>query len=128
VAAGAFLVVAYNLELAGGIFHGDLWFAGAWGAFPLLTAYFASARTLHGEALAGAAFAFLTSVVQRRLSTQVRLVRRRVASLEGRVELRDGAELPVDEDLLAAAPEAALQVLAAAMVLLAVALLLARSG
>ena len=45
VAAGALVVVAYNLELAGGRFHGDLWFAAAWGAFPVLTAYFASART-----------------------------------------------------------------------------------
>ncbi|MGH3046733.1 MAG: hypothetical protein ACRDNC_06985, partial [Gaiellaceae bacterium] len=41
VAAGAFIVVAYNLELAGGRFHGDTWFALAWGAFPLVTGYFA---------------------------------------------------------------------------------------
>lgn len=128
VAAGAFLVVAYNLELLGGAFHGDLWFAAAWGAFPVLTAYFASARTLRGEALAAAAFAFLASWAQRRLSTQVRLVRRRVELVEGRVALRDGEELRVDERLLAAAPEAALQALSAAFVLLAAALLLARSG
>src|SRR6266540_3953668 len=31
VAVGAFLVVAYNLELFGGCFHSDLWFAIAWG-------------------------------------------------------------------------------------------------
>ena len=30
---GAFIVVAYNLELFGGRFHGDFWFALAWGAF-----------------------------------------------------------------------------------------------
>ena len=45
VAVGVFLVVAYNLELFGGTFHGGLWFPAAWGAFPVLTAYFASART-----------------------------------------------------------------------------------
>ena len=39
VAVGAFLVVAYNLELAG--LHTDLWFGLAWGAFPVLTAAFA---------------------------------------------------------------------------------------
>jgi len=128
VAAGAFLVVAYNLELLGGAFHSDLWFAAAWGAFPVLTAYFASARTLRGEAFAAAAFAFLASWAQRRLSTQVRLVRRRVASVEGRVALADGEELPVDARLLVAAPEAALQALAAAFVLLAAALVLARSA
>ena len=37
VAAGGFLVVAYNLELAGGRFHTNFWFALAWGAFPALT-------------------------------------------------------------------------------------------
>ena len=57
VAAGAFIVVAYNLELFGGAFHTDLWFAAAWGAFPLLTAYFASAHRLRSEAVAAAAFA-----------------------------------------------------------------------
>ena len=44
VAVGAFVVVAYNLELFGGAFHGGLWFPAAWGAFPVLTAYFASAE------------------------------------------------------------------------------------
>jgi hypothetical protein len=61
VAVGAFLVVAYNLELFGGAFHGGLWFPAAWGAFPVLTAYFASARTLHGEAFAAAGYAFASS-------------------------------------------------------------------
>src|SRR3954469_17975890 len=37
IAAGAFIVVAYNLELFGGRFHSDLWFAVAWGAFPAVT-------------------------------------------------------------------------------------------
>jgi len=128
VAAGAFVVVAYNLELFGGAFHSSLWFAGAWGAFPLLTAYFASAETLRGEAVLGAAFAFATSWVQWRLSTQVRLVRRRARRIEGTVEFTDGSELPVDGALLARAPELALQGLAAAMVLLAGSLLLVRAG
>ena len=34
VLAGAFVVLAYNLELFGGRFHTDFWFAAAWGAFP----------------------------------------------------------------------------------------------
>ena len=44
IAVGAFLVPAYNLELAGGRFHSDLWFALAWGAFPVLTGYVACAE------------------------------------------------------------------------------------
>jgi hypothetical protein len=39
VAVGGFLVLAYNLELFGGLFHTDLWFGLAWGAFPVLTGY-----------------------------------------------------------------------------------------
>ena len=59
VVFGAAVVVAYNLELFGGAVHSDLWFAAAWGAFPVLTAYFASAERLRAEAAAAAAFAFL---------------------------------------------------------------------
>ena len=66
VAAGAFLVVAYNLELCGGRFHTDAWFALAWGAFPVLTAYLAAAETLRAEALLAAAFARSPSLAQRR--------------------------------------------------------------
>ena len=126
VVFGAAVVVAYNLELFGGAVHSDLWFAAAWGAFPVLTAYFASAERIRAEAAAAAAFAFLTSLAQRRLSTQARLVRRRTAAVEGRVTLVDGETLAVDPDLLARAPEVALKLLAAAMPVLAGALLLAR--
>jgi hypothetical protein len=126
VVFGAAVVVAYNLELFGGAIHSDLWFAAAWGAFPVLTAYYASAERIRGEAAAAAAFAFLTSLAQRRLSTQARLVRRRTASVEGRLTLDDGETLTVDSELLARAPEVALKLLAAAMPVLAGALLLAR--
>ena len=128
VAVGAFLVVAYNLELFGGTFHGGLWFPAAWGAFPVLTAYFASAETLSSTAFAAAGYAFATSWAQRRLSTPVRLVRRRVVSAEGEMRLNDGTTVPLDADALAAEPEAALKMLAAATVLIAAALLLFRAG
>ena len=119
---------AYNLELLGGRFHTDLWFALAWGAFPLLTAYIAQAETVSWEALLAAAFATLLSLAQRLLSTQVRHVRRRVAHVTGELELRDGSREPITAATLAAAPEAALKALAAATVALAVALLVLRLG
>ncbi len=46
VALGLFLVVAYNLELAGGRFHSDLWFGLAWGGFPVICGYAAVAGRL----------------------------------------------------------------------------------
>jgi hypothetical protein len=111
VAAGAFIAIAYNLELFGGAFHGDLWFAAAWGAFPVLAAYFASAERLRGEAFAAAAFAFAASLAQRTLSTPVRAAR------------RAGGDATAVQ-----AAETALRLLSAALPLLAGALLLARSG
>lgn len=122
VAAGVFLVTAYNLELLGGRVHNDVWFALAWGAFPLLTGYFAVAERITWEALLGACFALALSRAQRRLSTQVRDVRRRVVRVSGTVERRDGSVEHVTAETLIAAKEGALRALAAATVALALAL------
>jgi len=126
VAIGAAFVVAYNLELLGGAFHGDLWFAAGWGGFPLLTAYFAAAQELRVEAVVAAGFATLLSLAQRILSTPVRDVRRRVADVSGRIRRHDGTDEPLDAASVTRAPEQALRALTAAVVLLAVALVLVR--
>jgi hypothetical protein len=126
VAVGAFLVLAYNLELAGGRFHTDLWFGLAWGAFPVLTAAFAQTASVEPEALLAAAAAVALSLAQRRLSTQVRFVRRRVRRVEGTLELDDGTRTPVEASTLLAAPEWTLRALTAAVVALAAALVVAR--
>ncbi len=123
VAFGAFIAIAYNLELFGGAFHGDAWFALAWGAFPLLTGYFATAERVGAEALAAAAFAYFLSVAQRRLSTQVRTLRRRTRSVSGRIEYRDGRSAALGIEILLAPPEQALRALTAGVLALAVALL-----
>jgi len=128
VAFGAFIVPAYNLELVGGLFHSDAWFALAWGAFPALTGYFAQAEDLRSPAVFVAAACMLLSAAQRRLSTPVRSLRRRVASLEGKMRLHDGTEVPVDESMIRAAPEAALRLMALALSLLAAGLVVARLG
>jgi hypothetical protein len=73
-----------------------------------------------------AAACLLLSVVQRRLSTPVRSLRRRVASLEGRMRLRDGTEVEVTDAMFRAAPEAALRAMAVALSLLAAGLVAAR--
>jgi len=126
VAIGALLVPAYNLELLGGVIHNNAGFALAWGAFPLLTGYFACAETISWVSLLAAAFAALTSYAQRVLSTPVRHLRRRVAAVSGSLELRDGGREPLTPDLVYGAQERALKLLAAAHVALAGALLLLR--
>jgi hypothetical protein len=126
VAFGAFIVVVYNLELFGGRFHTAFWFAASWGAFPAVTAVFASAERVTWAAVAAGAFAALTTAVQRQLSIPVRTVRRRVRHVEGTVELADGTLQPVTREMLMGAPERALQTIAAALVVLAIALVLFR--
>jgi hypothetical protein len=126
VAFGAFIAFAYNLELFGGRFHTAAWFALAWGAFPLLTAYFASSGKLTAEVALAGTFAALLSHVQRILSTPVREVRRRVVAVSGTVVRADGSTRPIDAEALIGAPEQALRVLAAAVVALASALVTLR--
>jgi hypothetical protein len=128
VVAGGFIVCAYNLELFGGAFHSDAWFALAWGAFPLLVAYLAAAERMRVEALVAAVFAAFLSLAQRQLSTQVRTVRRRVTAVSGRLELADGTREPVTAETLTRAPEAALRAMTVAVVSLAVALLALHLG
>ena len=126
VAAGVFLVVAYNLELFGGRFHSDRWFAVAWGAFPALTGYWVNALSLHAGGVLIAAACWALSVAQRRLSTPARELRRRTISVEGRQRLADGSVRELSAADLAAPLDGALRALSLAVPLLAVAALAVR--
>ncbi len=127
VLAGAFIVLAYNLESFGGRFHSDVWFAASWGAFPAFVGYWASSQRLRPEILLAAGACFMLSVAQRRLSTPVRELRRRTVALEGEQRLAGGEIVRLDAARLAAPMDAALKAASAALVLLAVALVLARA-
>src|SRR3954449_665865 len=95
IAAGAFAVLAYNLELFGGRFHTDFWFAASWGAFPALTGFWSNALGIHSASEAIAcigvtAGCFGLSLAQRRLSTPARELRRRTVSIVGVQRLEGG--------------------------------------
>ena len=126
IVAGAFILVAYNLELFGGRFHTDFWFAAGWGAFPALTAYWANAVSLEPAGVSVAAACFALSVAQRRLSTPVRTLRRRTAAVEGTQTLDDGTLVELTKEKLAGPLDGALRALAAGLVLLAVGLVIVR--
>jgi hypothetical protein len=126
IAAGALLTCGYNLELFGGRLHNDVTFAAAWGAFPVATAYYAQAERLTWTALAASAGAYCLSNAQRTLSTPARNLRRRTASVEGRMILSDGTETPVVTADLLLPLEKALKTMTTATIALAVALVLAR--
>jgi hypothetical protein len=82
VAVGGFVTPAYNLEWLGGTLHNAWGFALSWGAFPVLTAYFAQAGTIRSEAVVAAALATAMTVVQRTLSTPVRHARRSLGTTD----------------------------------------------
>jgi hypothetical protein len=126
IAAGAFLVLAYNLELFGGRVHTDLGFALGWGAFPVLTAAFAQDGSLPLSALVLAAAMALLSSAQRSLSTPARLIRRRAVLIEGRIVFTDRSVETLDHSALLAPVEKTLRALSWSTVVLAVSLVLAR--
>jgi hypothetical protein len=123
---GPVLVVAYNWELFGGLFHSDFGFALAWGAFPVLVAYVAQTGRLALGPILAAAAAFALSTAQRRLSTPARMIRRRTDHVEGQITLSNGDMLPLDARSLLAPLETALHALSWGIVLLAAALAIAR--
>src|SRR5665213_552767 len=122
IALGVLFVFAYNLELLGGKLHGDFWFALSWGAFPVLTAYFAQTGRLSIGAVAVAIAAFALSLGQRSLSTPARLLRRRSRSVTGTVTLNDGSALQLDEATLLRPLEQALRAFSWGVVALGVGL------
>jgi hypothetical protein len=120
IAVGVLFVFAYNLELLGGKLHGDFWFALSWGAFPVLTAYFAQTGRVSIGAVAAATAALALSFGQRSLSTPARLLRRSSRSVTGSVTMRDGSAVELDQATLLRPLEQALQAFSWGMVTLAV--------
>ena len=127
IVAGVVLNCAYNLELLGGHLHNDITFAVAWGAFPVLTAYFAQEERLRLPALAAAAAAFWLSTAQRSLSSPARTLRRRVTAVDGAITYGDGHTTPISRSMLLGPLEAALKATTWGVVTLAVALVVYRS-
>ena len=123
VPIGALLVLGYNLELAGGRLHTDLWFAIAWGGFPAFTGYFAQTLRITVAGVLVAAGCCVLSTAQRRLSTPVRELRRRTLAVTGEQRLTDGSTVVLTKAGLAAPLEGALSALWIAVVLLAAGLL-----
>ena len=128
IVVGAVVNCAYNLELFNGRLHNDVTFALAWGAFPVLTAYYAQAETIGPAALAAAAFAFWQSAAQRALSTPARNLRRRAESIEGAVTYADGRIEPLTRHDLLTPLETALKAMTWGTVALAAALIWYRAS
>jgi hypothetical protein len=127
VLLGAFLVLAYDLELLGGRLHNDWTFALAWGGFPALTGFWVCALRVEAPGLLVAAACTVLSLAQRRLSTPVRELRRRTVAVEGEQRLADGTVVELSAARLLVPLEGALRALWFALVLLAAGLVVLRS-
>jgi hypothetical protein len=126
VVIGAVLVCGYNLELFGGVLHSDLWFAAAWGAFPVLVGAYAQHWTLSVAAVAAAVAAFFLSLGQRALSTPARTLRRRATGVRASVTFSDGTQQHLDRADLLAPIERALRYFVCGTSAVALAMVLAR--
>jgi hypothetical protein len=122
IVAGAFIAVSYNLELFSGRLHNGLVLVLAWGAFPILTAYFAQHATLSVPACAVALFGALITQIQRTLSTPARELRRRTATVEGTITRSDGTTVAITPQTILLPLERALMTLCWLGVTMAVAL------
>lgn len=126
IAVGVVFVFAYNLELLHGRVHGDFWFALSWGAFPVLTSYFAQTGRISVAAVGAAVACYALSYAQRMLSTPARMLRRRSRGVTGTVTLNDGTELQLDARALLRPLERSLSALSWGVVLLAIGLVVSR--
>lgn len=122
IVAGAWLVFAYNLEWRP--FHHDLVFAFAWGAFPVLTSYVVQTGGLGAGSVVIASVAAAISLVQRRLSSRVRYLRRNVVGAEGYIVEASGGKIALTREWLVQDHERVLALLAAIMPAIALGLLL----
>jgi hypothetical protein len=126
VAAGVFLVLAYDLEWFGGRFHTDFWFATAWGGFPAATGFWVNALSLRVAGVCAVAACVALSVAQRRLSVPVRRLRRDTVAVTGEQRLGDGTVIALDARALTAPLDGALAACSVAVTLLAVSLVVLR--
>jgi hypothetical protein len=122
IVVGAFIAVSYNLELFSGRLHNGLVLVLGWGAFPILTSYYAQHGTLGVAVFVVAIFGALITQIQRTLSTPARELRRRTASVEGTITRADGTTAALTPQIILLPLESALMTLCWLGVTLAIAL------
>jgi len=107
--AELFFLLAYNLELFGGRFHSDSWFAVSWGFLPVLAGYMVQTDSLSLASLAGGLFGLFTAFVEISASRPYKSLKRQPG----------GATAPVTDRLESILKGIVATVLAAALLLLA---------
>jgi len=83
-----FFLVAYNLELFGGRFHTDFWFALSWGFLPVLAGFIVQTNTVDFTSLAGGLFGFFTAFVEINASRPYKALKRELGGASSPVSAR----------------------------------------
>lgn len=126
IVIGVLIAVGYNLELFHGRLHSSAVLFLGWGAFPVLTSFFAQHARLNVASVLAAAFGALVTQIQRQLSTPARDIRRTTSSVDGTITRLDGTTEPIDRQTILLPLERALKTLCWAGVALALALVCLR--
>ena len=124
VPLGVLFSVGYGMEWPG--LHGDWQFAAWWAVFPFLVSYFAQGIEWSWALIPIGAFVYATAVVQRRLSTQARFVRRTMKDMVGFYLDRDSVRSEITKEWIINPAERSLAALSFAMPMLAAGLMLWR--
>ncbi|NNN00387.1 MAG: hypothetical protein HKL86_00980 [Acidimicrobiaceae bacterium] len=126
IIVGVMIAIGYNLEIFNGRLHTGTVLILGWGAFPVLTAYFAQHDALSVASLFAAAFGALITKIQQVLSTPARELRRRTMSVTGVVVNLDGTTKEISRESLLLPLERALKILCWTGTALAISLVLLR--
>lgn len=124
IAAEAFFVFAYNLDIFNGKFHSDLSFAFSWGALPVITSFYANALTITPLSILIASAAATTAGIEINLSRWCKDFRRKSPLRE--LTFQDSPPVTMTTAQLIAKPERALKLIVVAVDLAAVSLILFR--
>lgn len=71
-----FFLFAYNLELFGGMFHTDLWFATSWGLLPVIAGFVVQTDSLSLASIGAGLFGFFTAYVEISASRPYKAIKR----------------------------------------------------
>jgi 4-hydroxybenzoate polyprenyltransferase len=107
--AELFLLLAYNLELFGGRFHTDVWFAFSWGFLPVIAGFVVQTNLISPTSLVGGLFGFFTAFIEINASRPYKAMKKEPG----------GASSPVASRLEAILKGVVASVLAVAIFLLA---------
>jgi hypothetical protein len=76
-----FFLLAYNLELFGGRFHGELWFAFSWGFLPVIAGFVVQTNLVNLTSLAAGLFGFFTAFIEINASRPYKVMKKESGDL-----------------------------------------------